>query len=85
MVGVVIVIVGEMATAAFIFVAHDKVRNRNKYRDFDQTIRILCDVANFCVNPMMLVLTASFLCVAIILQVSSPSPSPSDISFPFLR
>ncbi len=61
----------ETVTAAFIFVSHDKVRNRNKYREFDQTIRQLCDIANFCINPMMLVLTGSFLCAAVILQVIS--------------
>ena len=63
----------EMATAAFIFLSHDKVKNRNKYKDFDLIVQKLCNDANFCVNPMMLVLTGSFLCIAIIFQVISIS------------
>lgn len=70
-VGVVIVMMMELATAAFIFVAHDKVRNRNKFKDFDRTLLLLCEIGNFCVNPTMLVLVGSFLCIAIIIQVRS--------------
>jgi len=67
---VVVVIMAELATIAFIFVAHDKASNRNKYKDFDQTLKLLCDVANFCINQMMLVMIGSFLCLSVVLQVA---------------
>ena len=66
----VVVIMAELATIAFIFVAHDKASNRNKYKDFDQTLKLLCDVANFCINQMMLVMIGSFLCLSVVLQVA---------------
>jgi flagellar biosynthesis protein FliP len=59
----------EMATTAFIFVAHDKASNRNKNKNFDRDLKLLCDLANFCVQPMLLVITGSFLCVSVVLQV----------------
>lgn len=59
----------EMATTAFIFVAHDKASNRNKNKNFDRDLKLLCDLANFCIQPMLLVITGSFLCISVVLQV----------------
>ncbi len=59
----------EMATTAFIFFAHDKASNRNKNKNFDRDLKLLCELANFCVQPMLLVITGSFLCVSVVLQV----------------
>lgn len=67
----IVVIVAEMATIGFIFVAHDKASNRNKNRNFEQNLQLLCDVASFCINPVMLVMIGSFLCVSVILQIAS--------------
>nr|CAH0098604.1 unnamed protein product [Daphnia galeata] len=67
----VLVIMAEMATTAFIFVAHDKASNRNKNKNFDRDLKLLCDLANFCVQPMLLVITGSFLCVSVVLQIGS--------------
>jgi hypothetical protein len=59
----------EMATSAFIFFAHDKASNRNKNKNFDRDLKLLCELAYFCVQPMLLVITGSFLCVSVVLQV----------------
>lgn len=59
----------EMATAGFIFVAHDKMLNRNSHRHFEQTMDDLCHAASVCVNPMMLVMVGSFLIASVLLQV----------------
>jgi len=67
--GVLLVMLAEMATAGFIFVAHDKIMNRNHYQDFDELIRNLCEIASVCVNPMMLVMVGSFLIASVVLQV----------------
>ena len=76
----------EIATIGFIFVAHDKASNRNKNKNFDQNLQLLCDLANFCINPVMLVMVGAFLCVSVVLQIASimlaskmiDSQSPSD-------
>lgn len=65
----VLVIMAEMATIAFIFFAHDKASNRNKNKNFDRDLKLLCDMASFCVQPMLMIITGSFLCVSIVLQV----------------
>ncbi|KAI9552855.1 hypothetical protein GHT06_020738 [Daphnia sinensis] len=67
----VLVIMAEMATTAFIFVAHDKASNRNKNKNFDRDLKLLCDLANFCIQPMLLVITGSFLCISVVLQIGS--------------
>lgn len=64
-----IVIIGEMATIGFIFFAHDKASNRSKHRNFHEDFKVLCDLADFCVNEMMLIMVGSFLCVSVVLQV----------------
>lgn len=69
-VSLVVVILSEMATIVFLFLAHDKASNRNKNKFFDQNMQLLCEVAHFCINPVMLVMVGSFLCVSVILQVS---------------
>lgn len=79
----------EMATIGFVFVAHDKASNRNKNKNFDENLEALCDVAHFCVNPVMLVMIGSFLCVSVVLQIASitlacnlmDSRNPSDPGF----
>nr|CAH0101572.1 unnamed protein product [Daphnia galeata] len=38
----VLVIMAEMAMTAFIFVAHDKASNRNKNKNFDRDLKLLC-------------------------------------------
>jgi len=76
----------EIATIGFIFVAHDKASNRNKNKNFDQNLQLLCDLANFCINPVMLVMVGAFLCVSVVLQIASitlaskmiDSQNPSD-------
>ncbi|XP_046454376.1 mucin-5AC-like isoform X2 [Daphnia pulex] len=67
----VLVIMAEMATSAFIFFAHDKASNRNKNKNFDRDLKLLCELAYFCVQPMLLVITGSFLCVSVVLQIGS--------------
>ena len=65
----ILVIIAEMATVAFIYVAHDKASNRNKNKNFDRDLKLLCDLASFCIQPMLLIITGTFLCVSIVLQV----------------
>lgn len=69
----VLVIMAEMATTAFIFIAHDKASNRNKNKTFDHDLKLLCEIANFCVQPILMVITGSFLCLSIVLQVNVES------------
>jgi len=65
--------IGQMGAAGFVFLAHDKTQNRNRYANFQLLMTSMCHMSSVCVQSAALALIGAVLSVAILAQVGQAS------------